>query len=77
MPNLDDFLAVDRGTDTPMRLETGLITSWTGSVHTVNILGIANDNPAYEVGASYSTNDVVLCAKYKTNYVILFKITRL
>lgn len=77
MPNLDDFIATDRGADQPARFETGTVTSWTGSVHTVNVFGVPVNNPAYEVGASYTNGDVVLLSKYRNNYFILFKITRL
>lgn len=77
MADLDDFLATDRGIDAPLRLETGVIGTWTGGAHLVNVLGNNVDNPAYQVGASYTAGDVVLLAKYRTNYVILFKLTRL
>ncbi|HVQ96140.1 MAG TPA: hypothetical protein VMU51_34285 [Mycobacteriales bacterium] len=77
MPDLSEYLATDRGQTLPMGLVTGRIGTWTGSVHRINVFGVDYDNPAYEAGASYTTGDVVLAAKYQTNYVILFKITRL
>jgi hypothetical protein len=77
MAGLEAFIATDRGADAPLRLETGVVGTWTGAVHSVNVLGNTVDNPAYETGASFTAGDVVLLAKYRTNYIVLFKLTRL
>jgi hypothetical protein len=77
MPNLDAFLAIDRAEEKPVRLVTGTITAWTGVSHIVHVYDLDIDNPAYEVGASYTAGDTVFLLKYATQYVIIFKITRL